>query len=88
MANITELEVQYQKMKAEKTAISQLIIKNQTDRFKENKISEIVYNIRSKKYKDRMQEIDQTLPVFEERLKKGSKNSWLIAKVLDFSREL
>lgn len=63
------------KMKAEKIAISQLIIKNQTERFKENKISEMIYNIRDKKYKSKLQEIEEELPVLEAKLRKDIKNA-------------
>ena len=68
------LETKIKKMKAEKIVLSRLIIDNQTERFKENKISGLVYNIRAKKYKDKMQEIEQELPVLESRLKNNSKN--------------
>ena len=47
--------------------------KAQEERFKENKISGLVYNIRMKKYEERLQEIKEELPVFEERLKKKNK---------------
>jgi len=67
------LKNKIKKMKAEKTALSQLVINNQTERFKENKISAFVYNIRSKKYKEKLQEIEQELPVLEARLRKDSK---------------
>ena len=43
--------------------------KAQLERFKENKISGLVYNIRMNKYQERLQEIKEELPVLEERLK-------------------
>jgi hypothetical protein len=57
------------KMKTQKEALNKLRINNQTERFKENKISGLVYNIREKKYESKIQEIDQNLPVIEEKLK-------------------
>lgn len=56
-------------MKAEETALNDLIKKTQSERFKENKISGLVYNIRMKKYEEKLQEIKEELPVLEERLK-------------------
>ena len=44
-------------MKAEKIVLSQLIIKNQTETFKENKISALVYNIRDKKYNCKLSKV-------------------------------
>jgi len=70
---ITLLKNKIKKMKAQKIILSQLIINNQTERFKENKISALVYNIRDKKYKDSLHEIEQELPVLEARLRNDSK---------------
>ena len=44
--------------------------KAQTERFKENTLSALVYNIRIKKYQDRLNEIKEGLPVLESRLHK------------------
>ncbi|MDO8622881.1 MAG: hypothetical protein Q7R52_01440 [archaeon] len=57
------------RMRAEERAINELMKKTQTERFKENKISGLVYNIRMKKYEERLGEIKEELPVLEERLK-------------------
>jgi len=57
-------------MKTEEQVLTNLMKKAQTERFKENKISEFVYNIRMKKYQERLQEIKEELPVLEERLRK------------------
>ena len=62
------------KMKTEEKVLNDLIKKTQTERFKENKISGLVYNIRIKKYQERLQEIKEELPVFEERLEKIGKH--------------
>lgn len=56
------------KMKAEKEVLINLMKKVQLERFEENKISGLVYNIRMKKYQERLQEIKQELPVLEARL--------------------
>lgn len=64
------------KMKIERRVLVDLMKKTQIERFKENKISELVYNIRMKKYKEKLQNIKQELPVLEKRiiLKKGKKS--------------
>lgn len=63
------------KMKKEEIALNDLMKRTQEERFKENKISGLVYNIRMKKYKERIQEIKQNLPVLENRLRKASNKS-------------
>ena len=47
--------------------------KAQTERFKQNKISKLIYNIRMKKYQEKLQKIRQELPVLESRLTKKIK---------------
>jgi len=51
----------------------------QRSRYKENKISGLVYNARMKKYKERVQNIKETLSVVESRLKrlKEKHTKWL-----------
>ena len=61
------------KMRTESKVLTDLTKRAQTERFKENKISALVYNTRINKYKERLQEIKEQLPVLESRLKK-SKN--------------
>jgi len=58
-------------MKAEKIALNELMKSAQTERFVENKISSLTYNIRMKKYKTRLDEIEQNLPVLEKNLRNG-----------------
>ena len=53
------------KLRTEKIALNELIKRNQTDRFKDNKISGLVYKIRAEKYQKRIGEIKQELPVIE-----------------------
>ena len=55
------------KMQTERKVLIDLIKKSQIERFKENKIPGLIYNIRMKNYKERLQEIKQDLPVLEER---------------------
>jgi len=64
------LKNKIKKMKAEKEVLMNLMKKAQLERFKQNKISGLVYNIRMKKYQEKLQEIKQDLPVLEERLEK------------------
>jgi hypothetical protein len=56
------------RMKFEQSALTDLMKKTQTERFKENKISGLVYNIRMKSYKERANDIKEQLPILEERL--------------------
>ncbi|MDD5191567.1 MAG: hypothetical protein PHH54_02870 [Candidatus Nanoarchaeia archaeon] len=58
------------KMKTEEKVLNDLMKKTQTERFRENKISGLVYNIRMKKYKERLQEIKEELPVLERKRNK------------------
>ena len=53
--------------------------KTQTERFKENKISGLVYNIRIKKYEERLGTIKQDLPVLEKRFR-GEKVEKVVGK--------
>jgi len=54
----------------EQKAVQNLIKDTQNERFKKNKISGMVYNIRMKKYKERLEHIEEILPVLEKRLKR------------------
>lgn len=58
------------KMKFEKKSLKDLIVRAQIERYKENKISGLVYNIRLKKYNERIGQIEESIPVLEARLKK------------------
>ncbi len=68
--NLQRLRKKVRKLKIEHNALNNLIKDTQTKRFKEGKMSALVYNIKIEKYKSRMAEIKETLPVFEARLKK------------------
>lgn len=59
-----------EKYNIELGVLNKLIIKAQTERYKDNKLSGIVYNIRVKKYKEKISEIKEQIPVLESRLKK------------------
>jgi hypothetical protein len=59
-----------EKMKVEKKVLVSLIKKSQIERFKHNKISSLVYNIRMKRYNEKIDNIKQELPVLEEKLKR------------------
>ncbi len=64
------IKTKIKKMKAEEEVLTNLMKKVQEDRFKKNTISGLVYNIRMKKYQERLQEIKQELPVLESRITK------------------
>lgn len=68
------LRKRIKKMKLEERILLGLMKKAQTERFKENKISGLVYNIRVKKFGERLNSIKEDLPILEKRLisKKGS----------------
>ena len=73
------------KMKLEKKAILQLMKKLQQERFKENKIPDLVYEIKMKNYKERLSAIKAKLPVLESKLQvdeKNNKNKLLKEKVV------
>jgi len=63
------LKNKIEKLKAQKITLNRLMKKTQFKRFKENKLSALIYNIRMKNYKDKLTEIDEQLPVFEGKLK-------------------
>ena len=55
---------------AKQSSLIFLIKKTQKERFKEGKISGLIYNIRMKKYKEKMAQIKRELPVINARLNK------------------
>ncbi len=61
------------KLESERQALKELIKKTQTERFKLGKIPEAVYKIRINKYKEKLAEIERTLPVLKNMLKKKKK---------------
>lgn len=67
------LEKKIRKMATQKKVLSDLIKKAQEERYKENKISGLVYNIRIKNYKDKIEKIKRELPVLESQLNKFEK---------------
>ncbi len=67
------------RMEIERGILDKMAKNSQIERFKENKISGLVYNIRMEKYKSRQGEIDRDLPVQKdllERLKKKRSEVW------------
>lgn len=56
------------KMKYEIKVLNELIKKTQEERFKENKLSDWVYNIRIKKYEEKLNELNERLPAVEKSL--------------------
>lgn len=72
------LKKRINKLNIEKKILVGLMKKTQIERFRENKISNLVYNIRMKKYNEKLNKIKQELPVFENKL--SSKNSFNFLK--------
>jgi len=64
------LKSKIKKMKTEEQVLASLMKKTQEERFKENNISGLVYNIRMKKYEEKLQEIKEELPALEEKLRR------------------
>jgi len=56
------------RMQAEKKALVGMMKKAQTERFKDGTLSALVYNIRVKKYGEKLNEIKEKLPALEKRL--------------------
>jgi len=63
------LEKKIEKMKLGKGFILGLIKKIQIERFKQNKLSKVVYDLRIKKYNKKLNEIKEELPLLEAKLK-------------------
>ncbi len=61
------------KMETERTVLKDLIRKVQIERFKKRSLSGLVYDIRMKKYGERLAEINGELPVLRARLARGDK---------------
>ena len=70
LVSCMQIKKKIKRLNAEEQVLIELIKKTEEERFKEEKISGLVYNIRIKKYKDRLNEIKQNLPVLKSRLKK------------------
>lgn len=62
---IKHLSKKIKKLKAEQIVVTDLMKKAQEERFNQNKISGLVYNIRMKNYNDRISDIKEQLPVYE-----------------------
>lgn len=56
------------RLKTEEKVLLSLIKKTQTERFKEGKISELVYNIRMEKFKEKLNSAKEDIPVLEKKL--------------------
>lgn len=67
------LKKKISKMKSEKGVLLDLIKKSQRERYKENKIPDYVYQIRMKKYRERMQLVKERLIVLESDLIRKTK---------------
>jgi len=67
-------------MHVESKVIVNLIRTAQNERFNENKLSGLVYEIRIKKYNERLQEIKRELPGLEKRYREGQHHKHKKAK--------
>lgn len=61
-------------IRADQKVLMSLMKSAQEERFKENSISGLVYNVRMKKYKEKLESLKQELPVLEARLKELVRN--------------
>ena len=64
------IKFKIRKMKADERALVELEKKTQEDRFKNNKISGLIYDIRMKKYKEKLSKIKAELPILESKARK------------------
>jgi hypothetical protein len=64
------LEKRIRKLSFKKKSLLNLLKETQKERYKRRKISEVVYNIRMKKYQEELGKIREQLPVLEEKLNK------------------
>ncbi len=55
--------------------LGELVKKTQSERFKENKIPALVYNIRVKNYKDKIEDIKRELPVLKSNFARMNRRS-------------
>ena len=65
-----KLKKRIMKLRMEKSSLNDLIKLAQEERFRQNTISGLVYNIRMQKYMGRINKINQELPVLESNLGK------------------
>lgn len=60
-------------LKTEQKTLMNLMKKAQIDRYKKAEIPESIYNIKMRKYRERLTKIKETIPVLEAKLKKSKK---------------
>jgi hypothetical protein len=61
--------------RAELVALNKLVLVNQEERYKKNKISGLVYNIRAKKYSEKINETQELLDMWQKKLSEYRKES-------------
>lgn len=66
---VKKIRDKLKKLKIEQESLHKLMKKTQIERFKKGNISESIYKIRMEKYTERLNEVKQTIPVFEAMLK-------------------
>ena len=74
------LRKKIKRLKAEKEALINLLKKAQTERYKEGKISGLVYNVRTEIYHKKLDDIKEMLPSLEAMLKRSEKKAASIKK--------
>lgn len=74
------LRKKIKRLKAEKEALINLLKKAQTERYKEGKISGLVYNVRTEIYHKKLDDIKEMLPSLEAMLKRSEKKMASIKK--------
>ena len=62
-------------LKAEQKTLMNLMKEAQIDRYKKAEIPESIYNIKMRKYRERLTKIKETIPVLEAKLKKSKKKN-------------
>lgn len=74
------LRKKIKRLKAEKEALVNLLKKAQTQRYKEGKISGLVYNVRTERYNKKLDDIKEMLPSLEAMLKRSENKKDMVKK--------
>jgi len=64
------LKKKIEKLKTEKGVLINLMKKAQIERFRENNIPGLVYNIRIEKYREKLNYVNETIPILENKLRR------------------
>jgi len=72
---ISKIKSRINKLKAEEKSLKELIKKTQRERYSKKGLPASIYELRIKKYKEKINEIQHTLPVLKAKLRKNKKKA-------------